>query len=250
MNYYLVDCNNKNIDFKFENIMLDDNISITENRLKSVIYYSELLDGKKYLKDIYIKTPKIRLEYDLVNNKFNQLKLKLFNKYNNNLNFIKFMDDLQNNIIERKKYKNKKLEFTNILIKEKNSTYLKLYFNENLKITSDNNNKNYNIIDLRANCEIQLVFKLTHVWENDTKFGLSANIYQIHYYAPIYDHQFNFFNTNNIPNIVLPPKNIPIPPPSIIINKPLENNNLIENNKPKLFIDPNMLKSIKLKPVK
>lgn len=247
MNYYIVDCNNKNIEFKFDSIILDDNIPISENRLKSIIYYSEVIDGKKYLKDLYIKTPKIRLEYDLVNNKFNQLKLKLFNKYNNNFNFIKFMDDLQNNITERKKYKNKNLEFTNIFTKEKNTTYIKLYFNENLKITSDNN-KNYNISDLRANCEIQLVFKLTHLWENNIKYGLSANISQIHYYAPIYEHQLNFFNL--------------IPPPILITNKPplhqqhhpspplppkLQPD---ETPKPKLFIDSNMLKSIKLKPVK
>ncbi len=250
MNYYIVDCNNKNIEFKFDNIILDDNIPISENRFKSIIYYSEIIDGKKYLKDLYIKTPKIRLEYDLANNKFNQLKLKLFNKYNNNFNFIKFIDELQNNITERKKYKNKKLEFTNIFTKEKNTTYIKLYFNENLKITSDNN-KNYNISDLRANCEIQLVFKLTHLWENDIKYGLSANICQIHYYAPIHEHQLNFFN--QIPNIIQPPiliTNKPdiIKPPSLSSSQQQQQQE--EISKPKLFIDSNMLKSIKLKPVK
>ena len=40
--------------------------------------------------------------------------------------------------------------------------------------------------------------KLTHVWANQTKIGLSSQIYQIKYYAPPEQLEINFIDTDII----------------------------------------------------
>jgi hypothetical protein len=89
--------------------------------------------------------------------------------------------------------------------------------------------------------------KLSHVWANQTKIGLSSQVYQIKYYAPPEQLEINFIDTEVTP----PPKKIvyepPIisnytPPPKTI--QPIQTNIVI---RPSLLDINNALKSLKKK---
>jgi hypothetical protein len=77
---------------------------------------------------------------------------------------------------------NKNMDFSSLIRKNKQIYYLKVDINDNIKITSDNNNK-ISLNDFKINGQIELVIKLSYIWnKNNIKFGLSSHIYQIKYY--------------------------------------------------------------------
>lgn len=235
MSTYLVDFDKETQDFNYENLLIDNKLEINKDTYKYFIYYVD----KNSAKEIYIKTPKIRLIYNWSNLKYYHLKIKITPLYDKTNAFIEFIKKLEEEIIIKLPIKKKnKLEFKS-LIEENNSYYLKTFYDENkIKITSDLN-KTYKLTDFKANAEIQLVIKLNNIWQKNGSYGISSQLYQIKYYAPPEDHDLNFFDEV---------KYIPIKK----IESKLENK-VEETEKHPIkipfMIDPKMLQSIKLKPV-
>jgi len=89
--------------------------------------------------------------------------------------------------------------------------------------------------------------KLTHVWANPTKIGLSTQIYQIKYYAPPEQLEINFIDTD----IIQPTKKIIYEPtissytPTIKPPVPITQTSIVI--RPSLLDINNALKSLKKK---
>ena len=231
MSTFLVDFDKEINNFNSDNLIIDHRIDINKDTYKYLLYYAD----KNSAKEIYIKTPKIRLTYDWANIKYCQLKIKISPKYEKTNLFIDFIKKLEEDIVNKLPIKKKKLEFKSLL-EENNAHYLKTFYDENnIKITSDMKDKSYKITDFKANAEIQLVIKLSNIWQKNGAYGISSRIYQIKYYAPPEDHGINFFDEE-----------------VKYVQKKIEGK-LEEIEKPPMklpfMIDPKMLQSIKLKPL-
>ena len=242
MSYYLLDFDKNDSSYNLDNIIIDDKIILNEENFKYPIYYND-----NHAKEFYIKTPKIRLIYDWSKLKYSQLKIRITPKYEKTENFIKIIADLENKVLNHNGIKKKKkLEFNSIITEENSINYLKVFYNENtIKITSDVKNKDFKINEFKANSEIQLIIKIPSIWQKNGKYGLSANVYQIKYFAPPEYHDLDFFD------IEKPIKNI-------IKEKEFDSHNFSSSPPPpkadappfpRFAINPSMLQSIKLKPV-
>jgi hypothetical protein len=231
MSTYLIDFDKESHNFSSDNLIIDNRIDINKDTFKYLLYYND----KNSAKEIYIKTPKIRLTYDWTNIKYSHLKIKITPKYEKTNAFIDFIKKLEEDIINKIPIKKKKLEFRSLL-EENNAHYLKTFYDENnIKITSDMKDKVYKITDFKANAEIQLVIKLSNIWQKNGAYGLSSRIYQIKYYALPEDHNINFFDEE----VKYVPKRIECK---------LEEIEKLPIKIP-FMIDPKMLQSIKLKPL-
>jgi hypothetical protein len=71
---------------------------------------------------------------------------------------------------------------------------IKCYINENPKITSNISNKIVTLSDFKINGQIELVVKLSYIWANNSKYGLSSSIYQIKYHGPPEQLEINFID--------------------------------------------------------
>jgi hypothetical protein len=252
MSYYLLDCDKNLDDFTISNLIIDAKIEINKNILsvKYPLYYNNIT-----AKEIYIKLPKLRLLYDWANLKYNQLKIRIMPKYDKTDAFIKLIKNIETHV---QKYFNKKnLEFCSIIIKEKNIKYIKTYYQEDqTKINFENNLKNKitKLTEFKKNGEIQMVIKLSNIWQKENKYGISSHLYQIKYYAPPEEHDIDFFEEPNyIPNYI---RNY-LPEQINNNNNNINNNNNNNNNnniaplplsRPVMMINSELLKSIKLKP--
>jgi hypothetical protein len=159
MNYYIYDFNNE---FDFEKIIIGkkvtqtfDNLEDTnKNIFKYYIYYLDVIP-----KDLYINLPSIRIIYNYKNNKFNQINLPIYPLYDKTKELILFLKKLKNKIIETIINENK--DFYNFLEKKDKLYILKFKIN------------NENLFDLKINSEIKGLINISHIWENQNKFGLS-----------------------------------------------------------------------------
>jgi hypothetical protein len=177
--------------YNFDDIIIDDKIIISNESNKYLIFYD-----KCNAYELYLKIPRVRLTFDWNNIKYNSIKLRITPKYSKIDNFIKFILDFENYIINCKNIKKKNLEFMSILEKERGIYYLKTFLNENkVLITTDLNTK-IKFTDFKNNGEIQIILKICGVWQKNNKYGLSTNIYQIKYYAPPEDHNKDMLEIN------------------------------------------------------
>ena len=85
MSYHVIDFND-NIDFDYDNILIGKRISNDDETAKYYMYY--VLDSPK---ELYIKLPKIRYIYNLVNYKYNQLNIPLYPLWDKLSKFLKFI---------------------------------------------------------------------------------------------------------------------------------------------------------------
>ncbi len=190
MSYFIVDFE-KEKKYDFDDIVIDEKITISEDSSKYLIFYD-----KDNAKELYLKIPRVRLTFDWTIMKYNNLKLRLTPKYSKINNFINYVYDLEDYIINYKNIKKKNLEFVSILEKEKNIYYLKTFFNENKIIISSDTGNKIKFSDFKNNGEIQLILKISGVWKKNNKYGLSTQIYQIKYYAPPEDHNLDMIDIN------------------------------------------------------
>ena len=233
MSYYLIDFS-KEHDFNFDNLIIGKKINSEQNYSKYYIYY----DQNNTASEIYIKLPKLRSIYNLSNYKFNSLNIPIYPEFELTNNLIKFIKDLENNINECFK---KKKEFISLITKKNSLQFIKMGINDKIKITSNTNN-NIKISDFKINSELEIVIKLSYIWTNQNKVGLSSQIYQIKYYAPPDELNINFIDDES--NITKKIINIPISYTPIV--KPqlqLTQNNIII--RPSLTDINNALKSLK-----
>ena len=232
MSYFIFDLDNE-AKLDFDNFIIDDKINISDDSSKYLIFFD-----KSNAKEIYVKIPRIRLTYDWTNLKYNNIKIRLTPKYSKLDNFIQFIRDLEEFIINSKSIKKKNLEFVSILEKDRNIHYLKTFLQENKILITSNSNKKINITDFKNNGQIQIILKISSVWIKNNRYGLSTQIHQIKYFPPPDELLLDMIDYNNDEKK---------------INHKKENEGeiikIINTQKPILALDPKMLQSVKLKPV-
>ena len=197
MSYYLIDFTKKEQDFNFDNLIIGKKINGDSNYSKYYIYYEE----NNIASEIYIKLPKIRSIYNLSNYKFNSLNLPIYPEYDATTNFITFIKNFENHIIDYFKKKNK--EFVSLITKKKSLQFIRMGIHDKINITS-NTNKIITLNEFKINSQLEIVIKLSYIWVNQTKIGLSSQIYQIKYHAPPEQLEINFIDSE----IIYPTKKI------------------------------------------
>jgi hypothetical protein len=206
MSYYLIDFTQDKNDFNFENLIIGKKINT-----KHYLYYQNIIEqtGEDILtepKEIYIKLPKIRSIYKLGLSKYNQEIIPLYPHYNLLDKFILFIKNLEDNIHECFIRKYPDIALASIINKKNNINHIKVNIAENYFISSSNNKK-MKMEDIKINSELNIVIKLSYVWNKDNnKIGLSCELYQIKYEPSPYDMNINFFENINITKIDIKPE--------------------------------------------
>lgn len=195
MSYYLIDFTKKEQKFDLKNLIIGKKISC-KNNSKYYIYYN----NDNNISELYVRLPKIRTIYNLANYKFNSLNLPIYPEFEITNNFIIFIKNLENYIDNYFKKKNK--EFISLITKKKSLQFIRININDNFKITS-NNNKDISLNNFKINSQLDIVIKLSYIWTNEMKIGLSSQIYQIKYYAPPDELDINFIDLDT-ENIIKP----------------------------------------------
>jgi len=192
MSYYLIDFTQKDPEFNFDNLIIGKKINSDQKYSKYYIYYEE----NNTASELYIKLPKIRTIYNLSNHKFNSLNLPIYPEFDVTNNFISFIKTLEENILECFKKKNK--EFVSLINKKDSLQFIRMNIFDKINITS-NINKPVTINDFKINSQLEIVIKLSYVWTNQTKIGVSSQIYQIKYHAPPDQLEINFIDPETEP---------------------------------------------------
>ena len=222
MTYQLIDFNNNNIDFDYDKLLIGKKISNDEDTSKYYLYY--IIDSPK---ELYIKLPKIRYIYNLANYKYNQLNIPLYPLWDKLSKFIKFIKELETNIFSVFENKISNCEMTNLIYKKNQISFMKINVFENFKLY--NNNKEITFNDIKINSEIEVIVKISFIWNKNNKIGLSCNLIQINNISSpeYFNTASEYFNTTpeyfnnsknistNIINNNLPIKNIPRFVPSV-----------------------------------
>jgi hypothetical protein len=248
MSNYLID--KSNIDkVDFDNIIVGTKIQTSDTNSKHYLYYhsqglSPANGQGSSPKDIYIRLPKVRLIYNLANSKYNQLSIPLYPVWDELSIMIKFIKKLENYIISKLGDVN---EYSNIITKKNKIYFLRTNYGENnIKITSDLKQNKILFSDFKINGEIEMIIKLDYIWVKSKKCGLSINLYQIKYYSPASQNDFDFIDEHvspNINNYIIP---LAPPPPAQLAHQV----KTVENNQ-RLKISSKDLKNAikKLKPI-
>ena len=183
MSYFIID---EKTDFDLEKIIISKPIIINDELSKIYLYYLDDIP-----KEIYIKTPPIRLIYNYKNLKYNQIKLPIFPIWEETTKFIKLIKKIEKHIRISVSCENS--IFTNSI--EKNiMTTIKLNITPNIKISSKINTT---LEDLKINGEIEGIISMSHVWIKNNSYGLSLSLYQLHYIPKVEELDIDFFNINN-----------------------------------------------------
>lgn len=213
MSYYLIDTDTE---FTFDNIIIGKKITNDMINSKYYLYYYDMNP-----KEIYIKLPKLRLIYNMGNNKYSQVKIPIYPNYELTNKITELIKNLETNIIEC--FQNKKInkDFSSLICKKNGLSFIKTKITDQLKITSDINMMNITMNDFKINGQIEIVLKVSYIWMNENSMGLSSELYQIKYYAPPEQMDINFIDP-----IIILPKEIQIKPqiiekPKIIEEKPV-----------------------------
>ncbi len=231
MSYYLIDFSKKQIDFNFDNLVIGKKIKLDQDNCKYYLYYQT--EQSETPCEIYVKLPKLRLIYNMANHKYDKISIPIYPNWDLTTStiewFKKFESDIQDCFSESKVQR----EFVSILSKANTLNLIKCYINDNPKITSNIENKSIGLADFKINGQIELVIKLSYIWGNKTKYGLSSSIYQIKYHGPPEQLEINFIDPEpqvkkpNIASIIA--SSIQTHPTQSVIstisNKPVENDN-------------------------
>ena len=201
MGTYLINYND-NPEFNMENVTISRKLKFENGNYKYYIYYMN--DNK--LNELYIRLPRIRLIYNnFINPKFKQISLPLFPNWGKINDFIKFISNLETDIFEQFNKKHSNLTVTSLLKKDNNIVSFKMHLPDKVKITSQNGNYKYE--DFKINSEIDIVIKMSYIWLTNDSIGLSSQLYQIKYYPPPEQFDFDFIDEK-----VIIPNNKPLSP--------------------------------------
>lgn len=214
MSYHLIDINNLS-DFDFDNIIIGRKIPLDSGSSKYYIYYND----NNQSSEIYIKFPKLRLIYSFANNKYNSIKIPIYPNHDVSNKFIDFIKNLESNINDC--FINKKInkEFSSLISKKNSFNFIKTNISDTIKpIITSNLNKKVELNDFKINSEIEIVIKISYIWTNENKIGLSSQLYQIKYYAPPEELLIDFIDDSNIKEQKILPEKVEkiIPIPKII----------------------------------
>ena len=239
MSYYLIDLSNKTSDFNFDDFIIGKKIKFDSERYRHYVYIqNNILETPK---EIYIRLPKLRLLYNMANNKFKQLSIPLYPNCELINNSIEFITKLESNIEECFTNKNLIKDFTSIISKKGLLNYIKMDLTDKIKITSNISQK-VTFNDFRINGEIEMVIKISYIWGKQNKIGLSSQLYQIKYYAPPEQLNIDFIDTNTKQEII--PEIINIVPKAPLLD--LDKFNKIQDNEKKMVRMVPTLKDLEL----
>jgi hypothetical protein len=197
MSYYLLDFESANIDFNFDNLIIGKKIKLDNNNSKYYIYYSSENENPK---EIYIRLPRLRLIYNMSNFKYNQLNIPIYPSWEQTNKFVNFINQLESDIELCFAGRNK--EWISILNKKNSLNFIKTSIYENFKITSNIENKEINLNDFQTNGQIDVVIKISNIWNKNNKIGLSSQLYQIKYLAPPEQLNINFIDPEEKKEII------------------------------------------------
>jgi hypothetical protein len=251
MSYYLIDFSKLSDDYNFftDNLIIGKKIKLDQNKRKYYIYYKLPNTITDTLNEIYIKLPKIRLLYNIANYKYNKISIPIYPNWDLTNNFISWIKNLENNIIECFSKNKSKKEFVSIISKKNTLSFLTCCLNDPPKITSNIENKltTATFNDFKINGQVEIVIKLSYIWANNNKYGLSSSMYQIKYYAPPNQLDINFIDFDETNTINTNPEKYLISQPNI----PVKNNIIDKKISQKIVITPSLtdlqfaLKSLK-----
>jgi hypothetical protein len=197
MSYYLLDFESANIDFNFDNLIIGKKIKLDNNNSKYYIYYSSENENPK---EIYIRLPRLRLIYNMSNFKYNQLNIPIYPSWEQTNKFVNFINQLESDIELCFAGRNK--EWVSIINKKNSLNFIKTSIYENFKITSNIQNTKINFNDFQINGQIDVVIKLSNIWNKNNKIGLSSQLYQIKYLAPPEQLNINFIDPEEKKEII------------------------------------------------
>ena len=222
MSYYLIDFSKKSNDFDFENLIIGKKIKTDQDNYKYYLYYYN--DQSDTPCEIYLKLPKFRLIYNLANHKYDKLSIPIYPNWDLSNEFVDWIKVFEKNIEECFLSNKQKREFISIISKKNMLNFIKCYINEKTKITSNIDGKNITLNDFKINGQIEMVLKISYIWGNNNKMGLSSSIYQVKYYAPPDQLDINFIDPIHIPSRKPLLDSIPITN-TPITNIPIRNTN-------------------------
>ena len=202
----------------FNNIVIGKKISTNDNIAKYYLYCQN--EMSEVPKEIYIRVPRLRLIYNMANQKYSMIKIPIYPNWETTDKFVDFIKNMEEEIFNTL---NKKNETSSLISKKNGLLLLKTKLPDNVKITS-NLNKEVSLNDFKINGMIELVIRISCVWVKENKMGLSSQIYQIKYFAPPEQLDINFIDEPipsqvvKIPSFQGPPihnmpSSISLPPP-------------------------------------
>ena len=197
MSYYLIDFGSSKVDFNFDNLIIGKKIKSDNDNSKYYIYYQP---ENEIPKEIYIRLPRLRLIYNMSNSKYNQLSIPIYPNWEQTNNFVNFIQQLESDI--KSCFSNKNNEWISILNKKNSLNFIKTSMYENFKITSDIENKKISLNDFQINGQIDVVIKISNIWNKNNKIGLSSQLYQIKYLAPPEQLEINFIDPEKRKDII------------------------------------------------
>ena len=211
MSYHIIDLSNKAPDFNFDNMIIGRRITNQSNdSMKYYIYYNDP-HSEEGPKELYIRLPKLRLIYGMGNNKYNMIKIPIYPNWEITNNCIEFIKNLETMIEECFNSKKINKEFSSLISKKNNIFFIKTNLTDTVKITSPDINTLDSLNpmnDFKINGMIEMVIKISYVWVNGEKMGLSSHLHQIKYYPPPEQIQFDFIDPQpkqvHLPVIVKP----------------------------------------------
>jgi hypothetical protein len=205
----------------FNHIVIGKRISTNDNMAKYYLYCQN--EMSEVPKEIYIKVPRLRLIYNMANQKYSMIKIPIYPNWETTDKFVDFIKNMEEEIFNTL---NKKNETSSLVSKKNGLLLLKSKLPDNVKITS-NLNKEVTLNDFKINGSIELVICISCVWVKENKMGLSSQIYQIKYFAPPEQLDINFIDEPitshvvKIPSFQGPP--IHSMPPSVCLPPPPKN---------------------------
>jgi hypothetical protein len=183
----------------FNNIVIGKKITTNDNMSKYYLYcQNEMSENPK---EIYIRVPRLRLIYNMANQKYSMIKIPIYPNWETTEKFIEFIKNMEEEIFNTL---NKKNEMSSLISKKNGLLLLKTKLQDNVKITS-NLNKDVTLNDFKINGMIELVIRISYVWMKENKMGLSSQIYQIKYFAPPEQLDINFIDEHVVSHIVKTP---------------------------------------------
>lgn len=221
MSYYLIDFTSSNNDFNFDNLVIGRKIKIDQDNAKYYIYYQ---NEQETPKEIYIRLPILRLIYQMGNHKYSQLSIPIYPNWDETNRFIEFIKKLEKDINDCFTKKNINKEWASLINKKNMLNFFKANIHDNIKITSNIENKNINLTDFKINGQIDMVIKLSYIWCKQSKMGLSSQIYQIKYLAPPEQLNINFIDPD-VPKIK---PYVSLPNPDTMVLKSLKTTGVVQ----------------------
>jgi hypothetical protein len=172
----------------FKHIVIGKKISTNNSISKYYLYCQNEMN--EVPKEIYIRIPRLRLIYNIANQKYSTIKIPIYPNWEITDKFVDFIKNIEEEIFNTL---NKKKEMSSLISKKNGLLLLKTKLQDNVKITS-NLNKEVTLNDFKINSSVDIVIHISYIWMKENKMGLSSQIYQIKYFAPPEQLDINFID--------------------------------------------------------